>query len=57
MSMSHKSTPTDNAPIKSFIPTLKSETLYLDSLTSTTMAIVEKGVLIPISQIGTVPNL
>ncbi len=57
MSMSRKSTPTDNAPIKSFNPTLKSETLYLESLTSTTMAIVEKGVLISISQIGTVPNL
>lgn len=40
MSMSRKGTPADNAPIESFHSTLKSETFYLESLTSTTTAIV-----------------
>lgn len=40
MSMSRKGTPADNAPIESFHSTLKSETFYLEGLTSTTTAIV-----------------
>ncbi|MEK5254148.1 IS3 family transposase [Paenibacillus sp. FSL F4-0125] len=40
MSMSRKGTPADNAPIESFHSTLKSETFYLEDLTSTTTAIV-----------------
>ncbi|MGE7920637.1 IS3 family transposase [Viridibacillus sp. NPDC093762] len=44
MSMSHKGTPADNAPIKSFHSVLKSETFYLDNLRSTTTAIVVQTV-------------
>ncbi len=44
MSMSRKGTPADNAPIESFHSTLKSETFYLEGLTSTTTAIVEQVV-------------
>lgn len=44
MSMSRKGTPADNAPIESFHSTLKSETFYLDGLTRTTTAIVERTV-------------
>ncbi|ANS73894.1 tail length tape measure protein [Paenibacillus yonginensis] len=44
MSMSRKGTPADNAPIESFHSTLKSETFYLEGLTSTTTAIVERVV-------------
>lgn len=44
MSMSRKGTPADNAPIESFHSTLKSETFYLEGLTCTTTAIVEKTV-------------
>ncbi|MGW8417985.1 transposase, partial [Brevibacillus sp. NPDC055896] len=40
MSMSRKGMPADNAPIESFHSTLKSETFYLEGLTSTTTAIV-----------------
>lgn len=40
MSISRKGTPADNAPIESFHFTLKSKTFYLESLTSTTTAIV-----------------
>jgi putative transposase len=42
MSMSRKGTPADNAPIKSFHSTLKSETFYLEGLICTTTAIVEQ---------------
>ncbi|WP_419884733.1 IS3 family transposase [Paenibacillus sp. B-A-8] len=44
MSMSRKGTPADNAPIESFHSTLKSETFYLEDLTSTTTAIVVKTI-------------
>lgn len=44
ISMSRKGTPADNAPIESFHSTLKSETFYLEGLTSTTTAIVEQTV-------------
>ncbi len=44
MSMSHKGTPADNAPIESFHSTLKSETFYLEGLTCTTTAIVVQTV-------------
>ena len=44
MSMSRKGTPADNAPIKSFRATLKSETFYLGVLTRTTTAIVDQTV-------------
>ncbi|MBE1445383.1 transposase InsO family protein [Paenibacillus sp. OAS669] len=44
MSMSRKGTPADNALIESFHSTLKSETFYLEGLTSTTTAIVEQTV-------------
>ncbi len=42
MSMSHKGMPADNAPIESFHSTSKSEIFYLDGLTRTTTAIVER---------------
>lgn len=44
MSMSRKGTPADNAPNESFHSTKKSETFYLEGLTSTTTAIVEQVV-------------
>jgi transposase InsO family protein len=44
MSMSRKGTPADNASIESFHSTLKSETFYLEGLTSTTTAIVVQTV-------------
>lgn len=40
MSMSHKGTSADNAPIESFHSSLKCETFYLDDLKYTTTAIV-----------------
>lgn len=42
--MSRKGMPTDNASIESFHSSLKSEGFYLQHLTNTTTAIVEKTV-------------
>lgn len=44
MSMSRKGTPADNATIESFHSTLKSETFYLEEISSTTTAIVEQTI-------------